>query len=382
MLLNRLWNFLASLRLTVVCLLLALVLVFAGTLAQVHVGLYLAQAQYFKSFLVWWAPPGAGWKIPVYPGGYLIGTVLVLNLVAGHLKRFGFARKKAGLLMIHAGLILLLLGQLLTDLLSAESSMRLTEGETKSYSEDFHASELVVIDKSQADNDRVVSIPEKLLNRQKEFSVAQMPFTLRVKQFWPNAELYDQPTPGATAIGASRDIGARLLILGKPPTTKMDERNLPGALVEVVTPKEVLGSWFVASQLARPQTFTVDGKTYEIGMRFLRYYKPFGITLLKFSHDKYQGTEIPKNFSSRIRVQNAATGEDREVLIYMNNPLRYKGETFYQSSYDENDPRVSILQVVRNPSWLTPYLSCALVGLGLTIHFLLHLFGFIKRKAA
>ena len=66
----------------------------------------------------------------------------------------------------------------------------------------------------------------------------------------------------------------------------------------------------------------------------------------------------------------------------MNNPLRYWGETYYQASYDENDPRVSILQVVRNPSWLTPYLSCCLVGLGLAVQFMSHLISFAKRRAA
>ena len=50
----------------------------------------------------------------------------------------------------------------------------------------------------------------------------------------------------------------------------------------------------------------------------------------------------------------------------MNNPLRYDGETYYQSGFDRNDARVTILQVVRNPSWLTPYVACILVSLGLT----------------
>jgi hypothetical protein len=81
-------------------------------------------------------------------------------------------------------------------------------------------------------------------------------------------------------------------------------------------------------------------------------------------------------------VTNNLTGESRNVRIYMNNPLRYGGETLYQSGYDERDPRVTILQVVRNPTWLTPYLSCTLVGLGLTLQFLTHLLGFVKRKNA
>jgi hypothetical protein len=63
----------------------------------------------------------------------------------------------------------------------------------------------------------------------------------------------------------------------------------------------------------------------------------------------------------------------------MNNPLRYDGETFYQASFDRDD-QGSILQVVRNPGWLTPYFSCVLVGLGLTVQFLTHLFGHAAKR--
>jgi hypothetical protein len=100
---------------------------------------------------------------------------------------------------------------------------------------------------------------------------------------------------------------------------------------------------------------------------------------LAFRHDTYPGTDIPKNFSSRVRLQRSDTGEDREVLIFMNNPLRYAGETFYQASFDSDD-HGSILQVVHNPGWLTPYLGCALVGTGLVFQFLTHLIPFLKRR--
>ncbi len=111
--LDRLINFFSSLRLTVVCLTLALVLVFWGTLAQVELGLYKAQNEFFRSFLIYWGPKGASWKIPVFPGGYLIGGVLLLNLIASQCKRLTFTASKIGLWMVHVGLILLLLGQLL-----------------------------------------------------------------------------------------------------------------------------------------------------------------------------------------------------------------------------------------------------------------------------
>jgi hypothetical protein len=78
---------------------------------------------------------------------------------------------------------------------------------------------------------------------------------------------------------------------------------------------------------------------------------------------------------------NPSKNEDREITIKMNAPLRYAGTTYYQGGFDERDPHVSILQVVSNPGWLTPYLACILVGTGLVVQFLTHLIGFIQKRA-
>src|ERR1017187_7455302 len=168
--LDRLINFFTSLRLTVVCLALALLLVFFGTLAQVDLGLYKAQNEFFRSFFVYWGPKGASWKVPVFPGGYLIGGVLLINLLASQFQRFVFTASKVGLWMVHVGLILLLLGQLLTDLLSRESTLHLRDGESRNYSETEREAELAIIDASDADADKVVAIPQDVLASEKSIS--------------------------------------------------------------------------------------------------------------------------------------------------------------------------------------------------------------------
>jgi hypothetical protein len=175
-------------------------------------------------------------------------------------------------------------------------------------------------------------------------------------------------------------LGRTLEVAPEKPATRTDERNLPTAIIEIITPAGSLGVWLVSTMLTEPQRLTAADKTWELIMRPKRFYKPYRIALIDFTHEKYPGTEIPKNFSSRVKVFNPAGKEaPREVLIYMNNPLRYGGETYYQSSYDPNDERVSILQVVRNPSWLTPYIACLLVGAGLTLHFMINLIGFVRK---
>ena len=106
--LDRLVRIFTSLKLTVVLLALGLVLVFWGTLAQVHLGLYRAQNEFFRSFFVYWQPPGAGWKIPVFPGGYLVGGLLLINLLAAHTRYYQPGKKKIGIMLIHGGVVLLL----------------------------------------------------------------------------------------------------------------------------------------------------------------------------------------------------------------------------------------------------------------------------------
>ena len=376
---NRLVQILFSVRLTVTLLALAMVLVFVGTLAQVEQGLYQAQARYFKSFFVYWAPGGGQWRIPVFPGGYLVGTLMILNLIAVGSRRLWPVRGKFGLLLVHAGLILLLLGQLITDMLSVESAMRLSEGETKSYSEDFHASELVVVDTTDPASDQVVSLPERLVRRGGEVAVPTTPFTLVISEAWVHADLLTQEVPDATASTANQGVGVGLWIQGRPATTRMDERNLPAALVEVRAGSERLGTWLVSGMIAQPQAFEHGGRSWQIAMRPQRHYAPFSLTLIECRHDVYPGTQIPKNFSSRVTVANPKVGEEREVLIWMNNPLRYGGNTYYQFQMAAAAGS-STLQVVRNPGWLTPYISCTLIGVGMLWQFMSHLIVFLKTR--
>ncbi len=242
--LDRLVKLLTSLRLTVVLLCAGLVLVFVGTLAQVHEGLYQAQTRYFKSWFVW-HPTIGDYQWPILlPGGYLLGTLLIVNLLAAHATRFKFTKKKIGIILVHAGVVCLLVGQLLTDAFSSESAMQLSEGEAKNYSQDFRANELVVIDTTDPQHDEVVAIPERLAATEKEIAPEKVPFALRILNYWPNAALFAHPTNGSIPIVATKGAGPGLHLVPLRPTTSSDERNLPSAMVEVVTPQGSIGTLF------------------------------------------------------------------------------------------------------------------------------------------
>jgi cytochrome c biogenesis factor len=135
-----------------------MVLVFVGTLDQVHIGVYEAENRYFKSLFLFFTLPGTQLRIPWFPGGYIVGTLLLVNLIAAHIARFKLSWKKVGILLLHSGLILLLVGQLFADIfIDLESQMRLDQGQTKNYSESLYHDELAIIDTSAADADQVIA---------------------------------------------------------------------------------------------------------------------------------------------------------------------------------------------------------------------------------
>lgn len=379
MILKRFFKLFTSLRLTVVLLGMGIILVFWGTIAQVHLGLYKAQNDFFRSFFVFWEPKGSGLRIPIFPGGYLVGSLLILNLFAAHFRYYQPGKKKVGIILIHLGLVLLLFGQLLTDFLAVESTMHIRNGGIKNYSEAMRYYELAIVDTSDPKTDKVVAIPGNLLARQKEISVPDLPFAIRVKRYFPNSSLVQTNLAGFDPVEITAGFGAGIFWKPLPHETETDSRDMPSGTVEILTPQGSLGTYLVTAFLDQPQTFDVNGRHYEMFLRLERYYKPFSLQLVEFRHDKYAGTDVAKNFSSRVRLIRPDTGEDREILIRMNTPLRYKGETYYQASFDP-DNQGTILQVVRNPGWLTPYLACVMVAAGLVTQFLSHLIGFATKR--
>jgi len=379
---RQLRNFFVSLQLTVVLLIMSLLLVFVATLDQVNLGIWAVQEKYFRSFLVFWQWPKFDVSIPIFPGGYLIGGALLINLLGAHIYRFRLTWRKLGIQLAHAGLIVLLLGELASGLLQKDSSMKLEEGETKKYSESFREFELALLDKTDGAFDDVVAIPEAVLAGKASIQHPKLPFRVTIKDYYANASLQmrDQ-APAAGTAPVIAGVGARILMQAQPLTYKPEELNTPGAFVELAGPDGALGTWLVSPLLTAPQTFGYQGHTWEITLRLKRYYRPFSLTLLKVNHDVYPGTDIPKNFSSRVRLRSDDGRDDREVLIFMNNPLRYGGATFYQYQMNAAS-HLSVLEVVRNPGWLLPYIACAMMAVGLIIQFSFTLVGFFTKRSA
>jgi len=389
---------LASLKLTVTLLSLAMIVVFTGTSAQKELGIWTVQSQYFHTFIaqvplktffpLWkWGWENIGGKI-FLPGGYTLISLLLVNLIAAHALRFKLSLKRAGILLIHGGLILLLVGELVTSVFQVESQMQIEEGQTVAFSYDLRTPELAVIDPTDS-RDKVTVIGADLLRRDASIAHSQLPFSIRVDDYYSNSALlgpFQVQQSGVTPDprpNAGIALSQKLSLIRQAPVTGVAAKNVdvPGAIVTLFKADQPLGTYLLSADLAQPQSVVVDGKIYEIALRFKRYYKPYSLTLKDFRFDRYTGTEMAKNYSSLVQLVDASSNENREVKIWMNHPLRYAGETFYQASFDSRTEKTTVLQVVRNPGWLLPYISCALVSLGLVVHFMIYLVSFLSRVA-
>jgi cytochrome c biogenesis protein ResB len=90
---------------------------------------------------------------------------------------------------------------------------------------------------------------------------------------------------------------------------------------------------------------------------------PFTVTLLEFRSDKYPGSHMAATYESLVRIHDDAAG-DFERRISMNRPLHHRGYVFFQASYVEGTPMMSILSVARAPGLPVVYLGTALLCAG------------------
>lgn len=381
----------ASLQLTVALFAAGVVLVFFGTVAQKNSGIWTVIDDYFWSYYVmidlqlivqfaqvfFGVSPDA--SVPgAFPwiGGKLLGFLMFGNLLAAHLVRFKFAWRRLGVIVLHGGILMLFVGEYITREFQVEQQMVIEENGASNYAVDIRNSELAFTIPAEGEIDDVVVVPGTKLKRaaasKERIADPRLPVDVAVNEFLINSGFVEpKERPGGNP--ATAGIGTQVAAVAKPEVSGVDPNqkvDMPSAYVTFYKKgtDESLGTYLVSLRTDRDQTITVDGKPVTVGLRFTHYYKPFTFNLIKFTFDRYVGTNTPKNYASQIRLIDPETGQDREVKIAMNEPLRYRGETFFQSSFTP-DEKGTVLQVVRNPGWLLPYLACGFVSLGMLIHF-------------
>jgi ABC-type transport system involved in cytochrome c biogenesis permease subunit len=309
-------------------------------------------------------------------------------LLAGLLLLFG---NRGGNVLIHLGVGLLMLGQFIFGDAQREERITLFEGQRSQVAFEQDTVELVFIDDSGAESNQVVAFDHPMLqlaaSQGKYLSSPELPFEFRVDKYWPSSSGNFRAKP---AQPEDADFG----IDGLGKEWRLQETPKAGGAKSAVNyatafvtlrqkeNQRPLGRYSVSqyinddAAMYRAELDQVDceGKTWRFGLRFRRNYKPYQITLDDVVLEQYTGTAKPKDYSSYVKIADANGSTVQQGRIWMNNPMRFRGETFYQSGYlsadmSPNGVEQTTLQVVTNAGWLIPYVACVLSGLGMLVHF-------------
>ncbi len=334
-------------------------LLIIGTVTQKYIGLYLAQKTYFSSFIIW-----IGGAVPV-PGGYMIMTLIFINLLSKLIVE-RWTKQKIGTLITHCGALLLLLGGLLTASFSSEGSMVIDEGGTVNYVEDYHRNELALT--NTADGSTTV-FPQKQLQIGQALKVPGLDIAITPEMLCEHCLitqrdvlLSNDKTHGMLVANEMRDA----------PLSPEENQNIPGIVFTISGTSASDGRYGIFENMPIEQHINVGDKKYIVALRRERTILPFDIKLIKFEKQIYPGTDKPRAFQSEVILKDGDL--QWHSLISMNNPLRYKGYTFYQSSFIENEHgAATVLAVVKNIGAIFPYIASITLCIGLLAHLFIRL---------
>jgi hypothetical protein len=130
----------------------------------------------------------------------------------------------------------------------------------------------------------------------------------------------------------------------------------------------------------RPLPLSLRGKRVYCQLRLKHYPLDFSLKLTDFVKTVHPGTQVASGFESHAELMEH--GSVRPIRIWMNNPLRYHGYTFFQSSYSQpkGAAEKSTFAVVTNPGRMLPYISSLVVFAGLLLHFLVRFIPLLRRE--
>lgn len=325
-----------------------MILIFVGTIAQKSMGLYEAQKMFFSSFWFFW------YGVPL-PGGYSVLAFMTLNLVCKFLFLSPWTKAKIGIHIIHLSIIILFVGGLLTAITMKEGYIALSEGQSGSSVNDYHERTMTF---TNDDNQIAMSFYDL-----KNTTISDLPFNVKILKTCVNTAIRPRENLDANN---NEGIGAASMaeMVCADPFVE-NERNIAGVTYRVSGADEGQNGIYIAFE-TRQTTDQING--YDVRLDRENRALPFSVTLNRFQRDVYPGTNMPRDYESRVTIQ------DGDIIwpavIFMNEPLRYGGYTFYQAStlIDQDGQAVSVLSAVRNQGWIFPYISGILLAVGLLIH--------------
>ena len=153
---------------------------------------------------------------------------------------------------------------------------------------------------------------------------------------------------------------ARTVTPATPPAK--EERRQPAVRLHLEGPEgKTEPEWVLWGEQVR---LAYGSQTASLAYRSPETALPFRVTLLRFNNESYPGSRMASTYESTVRVDDPEEGSF-ETLISMNHPLHHRGYIFFQSSFVEGRPMMSIFSVARAPGLPLVYLGTTLIGVGI-----------------
>ena len=324
-----------------------MILVVAGTITQKEMGLYDAVRTYISSFIFWLGP------VPL-PGGLSMIALIFLSLVINFLFFSPWSLRKSGIHMTHLGVILLLLGGLVTAVSAKEGFMIIPEGDTVGAMSDYQKRVLII----SKDNHVLQEISFDTLHKDQIITVDDI--ELKLLNICENCGAQAPSGRYKNLKGLAENMELTTL-----PSDKNPEANFSGLTLEITKSPDRTdqGTYILMEDI--PTTPDIDGM--EISLTRKAMPLPFAVQLTDFRKIDYPGTRKAQEYESDIIIQDGSLSWP--ATISMNKPYRYKGYTFYQSSFEQTEQmELTVLNVVKNQGRFFPYISSLVIFLGLMSH--------------
>lgn len=380
---KSLWRLAGSLGLSCCLLVLLGLLTWLGTLEQTRTGLYEVQRKYFESFVL--LHDLGPISVPL-PGANLVLSLLALNLIVGGMLRIAKRRSTVGVMIVHAGILLMLAAGFAKWRFSNDGQITLYEGQSAEHFEDPYRYELSIVEHRDSGERLEYRVPQETLvpphGAESVRLVGEgLPFALEVSDYARNSRVQRK--------GPMFEVGVPVidgLYLHRAANELSAERNIAGAYLKLVgAGAGEAQQAIVWGAQAQPWSVKAAGRTFSFDLRRERHAMPFAIELDDFAKVDHPGTAMPASFTSDVTVH--ASGSESALRISMNEPLRRDGLVVYQASWGPqgagpNARLFSTFAVVRNPADQWPLYSCIVITIGMLLHFGRKLRGALRAQAA
>lgn len=264
----------------------------------------------------------------------LLLTLLGVNLLICTVQRIPF--KKKSLLSLHASIIIILLGSVVTARFKEKGFMGIREEETR----DFFISGL---------------------------NSKKLGFTVRLLDF--DIEYYKPQTHRLIVyVTGSKDVQQCTL-------QENESCNVTGSGYEIIL-KEYIPDFFIEEDVPRNKSDQPRNPAVLVEIAYAGK-KEERRVCAKFSHSMsttfsdlkivYEWGAPIKEFKSSMEIVDGA--HTQRALLRVNHPLTYKGFTFYQVNYDPDDLTWSGISVKKDPGVKIIFGGFVLLNLSILVHY-------------